>query len=377
MSTVVSKNVQIGADGTASNNFTIYQPASPDGTLRIGNGNTGTTSAQVVLTSAGNVGIGTSSAGFGDLTVLRQATTSTNATLSLVSGTSGNGRLFFGDAQNSNAEFDGFIQYDQGNRLMQFGTAQAERMRIDSAGNVGIGTSSPSEPLTVVCREASTDGGIGVWNYNSTQKWNIQTGISGLQNSSFTIKDDTANAVRMAIDSSGNLLVGLTSSPQSKVHIRGGNDNTLSIDNDGSRYSTAIWRVNGVYKSGVFYDNTDTRFYVQHNSGGVYLALNATSWTGASDEREKDIIEPIINAAEKVTSLRAVIGKYKTDAEGTRRSFLIAQDVQAVLPEAVDASNPDRLGVAYTDVIPLLVAAIKEQQAIINDLKARLDAANL
>jgi hypothetical protein len=60
-STVVAKNLQVGADGTASNNFTIYQPASPDGTLRIGNGNTGTTSAQVVLTSAGNVGIGTSS----------------------------------------------------------------------------------------------------------------------------------------------------------------------------------------------------------------------------------------------------------------------------------------------------------------------------
>jgi hypothetical protein len=39
MSTVKSKNLQIGTDGTASNNFTIYQPSTPDGTLRIGVGN--------------------------------------------------------------------------------------------------------------------------------------------------------------------------------------------------------------------------------------------------------------------------------------------------------------------------------------------------
>ena len=39
MSTVKSKKLQVGTDATSSNNFTIYQPASPDGTLRIGVGN--------------------------------------------------------------------------------------------------------------------------------------------------------------------------------------------------------------------------------------------------------------------------------------------------------------------------------------------------
>jgi hypothetical protein len=72
---------------------------------------------------------------------------------------------------------------------------------------------------------------------------------------------------------------------------------------------------------------------------------------------------PIENAASKVSTLRAVTGRFKTDEEGKSRSFLIAQDVQAVLPEAVDASDPDKLGVQYTDVIPLLVAAIKELSA--------------
>ena len=74
-----------------------------------------------------------------------------------------------------------------------------------------------------------------------------------------------------------------------------------------------------------------------------------------------------------------MIGKYKKDVQGTRRVFLIAQDVQAVLPEAVNAQNDEikTLGLQYTDVIPLLVAAIQEQQVIIESLKARLDAANL
>ena len=80
-----------------------------------------------------------------------------------------------------------------------------------------------------------------------------------------------------------------------------------------------------------------------------------------------------------MSQLRAVIGKFKADEEGTRKSFLIAQDVQAVLPEAVsiapkrEGETEDYLGVAYTDVIPLLVAAIKEQQSIISTLTARIE----
>jgi hypothetical protein len=117
-------------------------------------------------------------------------------------------------------------------------------------------------------------------------------------------------------------------------------------------------------------------FYIANSGTGVQLAAGGTSWSALSDERVKDIIEPITDAANKVSTLRAVIGKYKTDEEGTRRSFLIAQDVQAVLPEAVVAGEDETgtLSIAYTDTIPLLVAAIQEQQAIITDLKARIEA---
>jgi hypothetical protein len=139
--------------------------------------------------------------------------------------------------------------------------------------------------------------------------------------------------------------------------------------------NTNRWYVgsNSFIKGGTTYDTLTIT--AGGTSGGVNLSSGATSWTSASDERLKDIIEPITNAATKVSTLRAVIGKYKTDAEGTRRSFLIAQDIQAVLPEAVSESRESKndeteyLQVAYTDVIPLLVAAIKELKAEIDQLK--------
>ncbi len=53
MSTIITKNVQIGTSGTASNNFTWYQPASPDGTVRLGNGNSGAVTDVARFTSAG------------------------------------------------------------------------------------------------------------------------------------------------------------------------------------------------------------------------------------------------------------------------------------------------------------------------------------
>jgi len=113
------------------------------------------------------------------------------------------------------------------------------------------------------------------------------------------------------------------------------------------------------------------------SSSGVYLANNATSWASTSDERRKDIIEPITNATEKLLTLRTVIGKFKVDEDGTRRPFLIAQDVLAVFPEAVNHQEDEDgefLGMSYTDMIPLLVASIKELKADLDATKAELAA---
>ena len=106
------------------------------------------------------------------------------------------------------------------------------------------------------------------------------------------------------------------------------------------------------------------------------MASGGTSWGTFSDERLKTDLAPIENAAQKVSTLRAVTGRYKTDREDTRRAFLIAQDVKEVLPEAVyqNSAEDDTLSLAYTDTIPLLVAAIKELKTELDSVKAELAA---
>lgn len=108
-------------------------------------------------------------------------------------------------------------------------------------------------------------------------------------------------------------------------------------------------------------------------SGGVKLTSGATAWASASDETLKTDLAAIQSGAEKVASLRAVTGRYKTDPEGTSRSFLIAQDVKAVLPEAVSEDADGVLSLRYTEVIPLLVAAIKELNARLATVEGKVN----
>jgi hypothetical protein len=177
----------------------------------------------------------------------------------------------------------------------------------------------------------------------------------------------TAATERMRIDSSGYVIVGTTATFVSlPVNLQGsGSLGQLGLRNSGAT-AGKYWQ---------FGPNASNNIILYNNSSvGVYIVDGGTSWTGTSDERLKTNLKPIENAAEKVSTLRAVTGRFIADEENKSRAFLIAQDVQKVLPEAVDASDPEKLGIAYTDVIPLLVAAIKEQQALITSLTARITA---
>ena len=109
-------------------------------------------------------------------------------------------------------------------------------------------------------------------------------------------------------------------------------------------------------------------------SGGVSLSSGGTSFSGASDEKLKTIIENITGALDNVAKLRTVIGRFEWDAEDKRRSFLIAQDVQAVLPEVVEKNPEGNLMLDYTGVIPLLTAALKEAKTKIDALETKNDS---
>jgi len=190
----------------------------------------------------------------------------------------------------------------------------------------------------------------------------------------------------MTLDASGNLLVGVASSGN-RLDIQKSTDCTLLVKSTGantnigmdyvSSYGNHTIRKSGtaVWDYGVINDSSATPAFKISNGPsavGVQLVSGATAWTTLSDETVKDIIEPITNAITKVGSLRSVIGKFKTDDANKRRSFLIAQDVLAVLPEAVDViGENNELGLRYTEVIPLLVAAIQELTSRVQTLEAR------
>lgn len=204
----------------------------------------------------------------------------------------------------------------------------------------------------------NTDAVTDYYQLSGTHVWRYAASGTAGTNVSFS--------EAMRTDSSGNQLVGTTSLPiaTSRVGISGASGvgvGVVSFVNTSA--STKKW------SSGP--DANGNYVVINDAAAGVYLGYSATSWTATSDERLKTDLVPIENAASKVSTLRAVTGRFKTDEVGKSRSFLIAQDVQAVLPEAVDASDPDKLGVQYTDVIPLLVAAIKELSAKVTALESR------
>jgi hypothetical protein len=182
--------------------------------------------------------------------------------------------------------------------------------------------------------------------------------------SGFQFRPNGSTTASMLITPVGQLLIGTTSSSGYPLEIEASAGGPLL-------YLKRIGANAQIFMGG----NTgaSTALFIQANgTAGVYLNAGGTSWTSNSDERLKTDLVAIEDAANKVSSLRAVIGRYKTDEVGIKRSFLIAQDVLKAFPEAVNKNvETGDLGVAYTDIIPLLVAAIKELKAEIDELKNR------
>ena len=372
-------------------------------------------SEKMRITSGGNVGIGVT-APISKLSVATASdTTNLGATGLTIGGattlTSGNVLMLNftpigADSNRARAGIGCEVGADWGKGNLTFYTKDTsgagamttsdERMRIDSNGYVGIGTTSPLQKVQIVAPSSSgnispalafSQGGSG--SGTGTSLWlgygaenTKSVAISGFYDGSgmtmafYTTPTaaSTAFSERMRIDRSGNLLVGTTSSTSGYVLKVGGANANILIQADSPNGATLLCDSSAAGSKGAFFGHITTVSQAQVRcgaSGGVYLSDGATSWAAISDERQKTDLVPITDALVKVSSLRAVTGRYVWDEK--RRAFLIAQEVQQVLPEAVDVADDadGTLGLAYTDVIPLLVASIKELSAKVAALEAK------
>ena len=107
-------------------------------------------------------------------------------------------------------------------------------------------------------------------------------------------------------------------------------------------------------------------------SGGsldIQADANGNLFRQSSDKRLKENIRDIKGSLKKVQSIRSVKFDWKDDGAKNQFGF-IAQELQAVLPEVVNENPDGYLGVDYSEMIPILVDAIKEQQKIIENLQS-------
>ncbi len=224
---------------------------------------------------------------------------------------------------------------------------------LNNSGNVGIGSSSPSHRLHVTNNATAFSPQIAVNNQDTSANafaqiaylGNGRTFSTGVGNSSATgydvankwfLYDFTADAMRLVVNSSGNLGIGLTA-PGYKLDVNG--DVNIAAANV-------------------------LRF------GGTQVCASA-GCTAVSDYRLKEDIRPLENSLDKILNLQGVSYDWidKEKFGHSQQIGLIAQDLEKIYPQAVVTDSKSGLkSVAYDHLVAPLIEAFKELNQRIGEL---------
>ena len=274
-------------------------------------------------------------------------------------------------------------------------SASSGSLAVDSSGNVGVGTSSPVTKLQVNGITTTTElntanGGIRLQsNFVTKSALNVASatnqGVTGTAVGDFyqwttggkilwsTNNGTTANLV---LDSSGNLLVGTTST----LDINGGKIQAKQT-------IAGVWGawIEGVDRGLVVKQTATSSFaaYFLYNTtpiGSISTNTTSVAYNTTSDYRLKEDWVAVADASTRVNALKPVNFAWKVN--GTRVDGFLAHEVQEVVPEAVtgekdavDAEgNPEYQGIDQSKLVPLLTAALQEALGKIETLEARVAA---
>jgi hypothetical protein len=367
---------------TLNSYVTGIRQSSYAGALAFGvnTGSNGTSlSEQMRLTSTG-LGIGTSSPSY------KLDVQSGTATIQIRSSTTSSGaipKLRFEHAGNDSFSIVG------GSYMAWLSSDSTERMRLDASGNLLLGsTSSPSTIWSgsrtfsyVKGNTAGNGGEVIVESNNGNQQASFfasaitaEFGLWSTKASALLFGNN--NAERARIDTSGNLLIGTTSTSSSsgtgfKVLANLGVSGHFdpSVVTPSNNTSQSCW---DIYSTGA----GAYRFYV--TSSGVVNAVSTTI-TAISDQRLKENIRDIDTGLDSVLSLKPRRFDWKNGKGQDKKNAagFIAQEFETVFPDSVGTSKAGEDGVEYKNIcheelIPTLVKAIQEMKSIIDDQAARI-----
>jgi hypothetical protein len=344
-------------------------------------------SERVRFTNDGNVGIGTSSPTFKlDLVGGQASIFNTGATA--------NSTIRY-----SNTDKNWYVGLrGDTNDVFAIADDTAFRLTVDSSGNVGIGTSSPTYKFQV----APGDNQLAV--FNETGTWTANDGlvladyysgttlIGGIKISAATTSSGYltfhtgGTTERARIDTSGNLLVGITSNVYHTIVKNISGDWSLSVRNTNNSSPFGLNSIfpnaspNGVTNEFLYCaDSSAIRMTVRSNGGIANFSGNDAN---LSDRREKTNFAPAKSYLDVICAIPIQTFNYidqNHEEDPGLTLGVVAQDVQAVAPELVTESNwgtkeepKMRLSVYQTDLQYALMKCIQEQQALIQDLTTRL-----
>jgi hypothetical protein len=315
--------------------------------------------------------------------------------------------LTFGSANTPTAaQIAGIDSGSSNGQLALYTTASGtstERVRVDASGNVGIGTASPAYKLQANAGSSNNNNDANTIVATGTNhvRLKVHTPTTGGFRASLVLSSDeavtaTGNEVsisttgsdemqfatggteRARIDSSGNLLVGKTAADTttagSAILPAYGGANIPAMSLAGASSSNSQLGYHQYSTSAAAF-----RFYVGY--GGTVYATSTTI-TGISDQRLKENIRDLDDGLEKVLLLKPRKFDWK-EGKGAdikdARGF-IAQEFEIVFPDMVEEwkdpapEGEDPYKAVNANLIPTLVKAIQEQQALITQLQADVAA---
>ena len=239
------------------------------------------------ITSDGNVGIGTTD----PQTQLHISDPTTGGDGLLITGASGNevARLEAVSGFTNRAQL--LLKEGTGNSVRVRFTSQASTHNYILDNRLGLGTSSPDSVFHVVSDEIGNGAnrGIKLSNYNETQEYSIRTGLTGVNNTTLAIYDETAGENRIVISTDGKVGIG-TTNPGRKLDVAGGiqlsvadtNLNTLHAGirrgNSGEMYLDAPGHIIATIDTNN--NNTDRYFGIRKDTGTELMRVTEAGRLG-------------------------------------------------------------------------------------------------